>query len=116
MAVVTDLLCWGLLLVVYRPAREVQEVRQLRPIQDPWTWKQHYVVLISVLTVALWCFNSKLQQYMGEMGVIAILPVVAFFGAGILSKDDVGRFLWDVVLLAMGGLALGECVKSSGGA
>ena len=41
---------------------------------------------VSVLTVGLWCFNSKLQVYMGEMGVIAILPLVAFFGFGILNK------------------------------
>lgn len=48
------------------------------------------------------------------MGVIAILPMVAFFGTGILSKDDFNSFLWHVVMLAMGGLALGEAVKSSG--
>lgn len=48
------------------------------------------------------------------MGVIAILPMVAFFGTGVLSKDDFNSFLWHVVMLAMGGLALGEAVKSSG--
>ena len=50
------------------------------------TWKQVYIVLVSVLTVGLWCFNSKLQGLLGEMGVIAIFPLVAFFGFGILSK------------------------------
>lgn len=39
---------------------------------------------------------------------------VAFFGFGVLSKDDFNGFLWNVVMLAMGGLALGEAVKSSG--
>jgi di/tricarboxylate transporter len=32
----------------------------------------------------------------------------------VLSKDDFNGFLWNVVMLAMGGLALGEAVKSSG--
>lgn len=41
-------------------------------------------------------------------------PAVAFFGFGVLSKDDFNGFLWNVVMLAMGGLALGEAVKSSG--
>eukprot|EP00798_Chlamydomonas_sp_ICE-L_P024061 gene24061-9635_t len=48
------------------------------------------------------------------MGIIAILPLFAFFGFGVLSKDDFNGFLWNVVMLAMGGLALGEAVKSSG--
>lgn len=44
----------------------------------------------------------------GEMGVVATLPLIAFFGFGVLSKDDFNGFLWNVVMLAMGGLALGE--------
>jgi di/tricarboxylate transporter len=48
------------------------------------------------------------------MGVLAIIPLVAFFGFGVLSKDDFNGFLWNVVMLAMGGLALGEAVQSSG--
>ena len=48
--------------------------------------KQVYVIGISLLTVALWCANSWLQRWTGEMGIIAILPLVAFFGFGILGK------------------------------
>lgn len=48
------------------------------------------------------------------MGVLAIVPLIAFFGFGVLSKDDFNGFLWNVVMLAMGGLALGEAVQSSG--
>lgn len=48
--------------------------------------KQVYVIGISLLTVALWCANSYLQRWTGEMGIIAILPLVAFFGFGILGK------------------------------
>ena len=54
--------------------------------QDPITRSQVFVVVVSVTTVGLWCFNSKLQGITGEMGVIAILPLVAFFGFGILGK------------------------------
>ena len=45
---------------------------------------------------------------------MTIIPLVAFFGTGVSDKDDWNGFLWDVVMLAVGGLALGECVKSSG--
>lgn len=48
------------------------------------------------------------------MGLIAIIPLVAFFGTGILTKEDFNNFLWTVIILAMGGIALGKAVDSSG--
>ena len=43
------------------------------------------------------------------MGVISAVPLLAFFGFGVLSKDDFNGFHWSVVMLAQGGLAVGEC-------
>ncbi|KAG8220315.1 hypothetical protein J3R82DRAFT_3519 [Butyriboletus roseoflavus] len=48
------------------------------------------------------------------MSIIAIIPLVAFFATGILKKDDFGQFAWTIVFLAMGGIALGNGVRSSG--
>jgi phosphate transporter len=48
------------------------------------------------------------------MGVIAIIPIVLFFGTGILTKEDFNNFLWTIIILAAGGLALGKAVNSSG--
>ncbi|GBF95096.1 low-affinity phosphate transporter [Raphidocelis subcapitata] len=109
-----NVLCWGLILAVYRPGQKIREVRPLKPPEDPLSPTQVYVVVVSLATVALWCCNSLVAGVTGEMGVLAILPLVAFFGFGVLSKDDFNGFLWNVVMLAMGGLALGEAVKSSG--
>mmetsp|Transcript_31205 Transcript_31205/g.69392 ORF Transcript_31205/g.69392 Transcript_31205/m.69392 type:complete len:781 (-) Transcript_31205:655-2997(-) len=113
-SIVCNLLAWALILLVYRPWTKVQEVRPIKPNTDPMTGTQVFVIFISLLTVALWCGNSTLRPYVGEMGVVAVLPLAAFFGFGVLSKDDFNGFLWNVVMLAMGGLGLGEAVKSSG--
>lgn len=48
------------------------------------------------------------------MGVIAIIPILLFFGTGILTKEDFNNFLWTIIILAAGGLALGKAVNSSG--
>lgn len=48
------------------------------------------------------------------MGVVALIPLVLFFGTGILTKEDFNNFLWTIVILAAGGLALGKAVNSSG--
>ncbi|GAX73558.1 hypothetical protein CEUSTIGMA_g1009.t1 [Chlamydomonas eustigma] len=108
------LMCWSLILIVYQPWRRVAEVRPLKPSTDPINGTQVYVIIISLATVALWCANTVLTPYTGEMGVVAVLPLVAFFGFGVLSKEDFNGFLWNVIMLAMGGMAVGEAVKSSG--
>lgn len=113
-AVLGNLVCWGLILAAYRPGRTIKEVRPLKPPEDPLNGTQIYVILVSLITVGAWCCNTYLSQYAGEMGVLAIIPLVAFFGFGVLSKDDFNGFLWNVVMLAMGGLCLGEAVQSSG--
>ena len=44
------------------------------------------MLLVSIATVGLWCANGALTDVFGEMGIIAILPMVAFFGFGVLGK------------------------------
>lgn len=58
------------------------------------------VVAISVLTVLLWCCSTAWAGTVGNQGIVALLPLVAFFGSGILDKEDFNSFLWHVVMLA----------------
>lgn len=62
----------------------------------------------------LWCVESKIEAAFGSSGQIAILPIVLFFGTGILTTKDINNFPWQIVILAMGGIALGDAVSSSG--
>jgi len=43
-----------------------------------------------------------------------VIPLVLFFGTGILTKEDFNNFLWTIIILAAGGLSLGKAVNSSG--
>jgi hypothetical protein len=58
------------------------------------------VVIISVITVVLWCCSTAWADVIGNQGIVAMLPLIAFFGSGILDKDDFNSFLWHVVMLA----------------
>ncbi|KAJ7471082.1 SPX domain-containing protein [Mycena latifolia] len=113
------LLIWGLLLASYRPARAPDgghdiEIKLIRPTREHFTVKQWWVTFVCVVTIALWCVARQIQDYIGDMGIIAIIPVVAFFATGVLKKDDFEQFAWTIVFLAMGGIALGKGVTSSG--
>lgn len=111
--VVSILLIWILLLVTFRPGRGTSIV-PIRQLHDKFTGVQWFVSAVTVATIALWCASHQLEDVFGDMGVIALIPIVLFFGVGILTKEDFNNFPWTIIILAAGGLSLGKAVKSSG--
>ncbi|KAK5110227.1 hypothetical protein LTR62_006223 [Meristemomyces frigidus] len=111
--IITLILIWLLLLVTFRPGRNTTIV-PIRPMKDKFTGIQYFISLTTLLTIALWCLSHQLEGVFGDMGVIAIIPIALFFGTGILTKEDFNNFLWTIIILAAGGLALGKAVNSSG--
>ncbi|KAK4251632.1 SPX domain-containing protein [Corynascus novoguineensis] len=106
-------LIWLLLLVAFKPGRGTTIV-PVRPLRDPFTGVQWFVSAVTIATIALWCASHSLESVFGDMGVIAIVPIVLFFGVGILTKEDFNNFPWTIIILAAGGLSLGKAVNSSG--
>ena len=83
-------------------------------MKDKFTGVQYFISIITLVTIILWCVSHQLENVFGDMGVVAIIPMVAFFGTGILTKEDFNNFLWTIIILAAGGLSLGKAVSSSG--
>ncbi|KAL3496670.1 SPX domain-containing protein [Aspergillus germanicus] len=111
--IISILLIWVLLLVTFRPGRDTTIV-PIRPLKDKFSGIQYFVSIVTLTTIALWCGSHQLEHVFGDMGVIAIIPIVLFFGTGILNKEDFNNFLWTIIILAAGGLCLGKAVTSSG--
>ncbi|KAJ1018061.1 hypothetical protein NDA16_004930 [Ustilago loliicola] len=89
-------------------------IKKFGESRDSFTKIQWFISAVAVGTIMLWCLKKNFEFVVGDMGVIAIIPMVLFFGTGILTKEDFNTFLWTVVFLAMGGIALGKAVTSSG--
>lgn len=106
-------LIWLLLLLTFQPGKNTSIV-PIRPMKEPYTGVQWFIIIVTIVTIALWVFSHPLEPFLGDMGVIAIIPLVLFFGTGILTKEDFNNFLWTIIILAAGGLALGKAVSSSG--
>ncbi|KAI9276393.1 SPX domain-containing protein [Sporodiniella umbellata] len=113
-SIISLFVCWGLLLLVYRPERSTPHLNKIKATRDKITFAQVFIMLITILTIALWCAESSIESHIGDTGVIATIPLFVFFGTGILNKSDLNAFLWSVVVLAQGGMALGNAVTSSG--
>ncbi|KAF4624548.1 hypothetical protein G7Y89_g13622 [Cudoniella acicularis] len=111
--IISILLIWIILLVSFQPGRGTTIV-PIRPVRDPFTGVQWFISLVTLGTIVLWCLSNELEWLVGHMGVVAIIPLVLFFGTGILTKEDFNNFLWTIIILAAGGLSLGKAVSSSG--
>ncbi|RMZ74422.1 PHO87 [Pyrenophora seminiperda CCB06] len=111
--IISILLIWVLLLVTFQPGRGTSIV-PIRPLKDKFTGVQWFISIVTVITIVLWCVSHQLEFAFGDMGVVAIIPIVLFFGTGILTKEDFNNFLWTIIILAAGGLSLGKSVNSSG--
>lgn len=113
LAILSDLCCWLALIQVYRPSKTTPRVPPIRAHGEPMNSKQYFIIAVTLGTIGLWCCESLLRPWVGNSGVIAIVPMLLFFGTGILDKDDFNNFLWTVIMLAMGGIALGTAVSNS---
>lgn len=111
--IISILLIWILLLVTFQPGKGTKIV-PIRPVRDKFTGVQWFISIVTLSTIVLWCVSHQLEDTFGDMGVIAIIPLVLFFGTGILTKEDFNNFLWTIIILAAGGLSLGKAVNSSG--
>ncbi len=44
------------------------------------------VLAVTTVTIALWCTQSLTKDIFGDMGLVALLPVVIFFGCAALCS------------------------------
>ncbi|EDO19483.1 hypothetical protein Kpol_1018p11 [Vanderwaltozyma polyspora DSM 70294] len=111
--IISTILIWALLIITFPPDRNLK-ILQVHPIKEKFTFTQWLVISFSILTILLWCFSNKISNIFGELGIISIIPLVLFFGTGLLNSEDFNNFMWTIVVLAMGGTTLGKAVSSSG--
>ncbi len=79
---------------------------------DPgWTARRHVVAWVFVLTVGLWLTGPWTGV---PVGVAALLPLAALPLLRAVTIADLRALDWDVLLLIIGGLVLGDAVERSG--
>jgi solute carrier family 13 (sodium-dependent dicarboxylate transporter), member 2/3/5 len=105
------LLALLLVLLVRRFPSGVQEITLADEIVPPFGRAQLLVVVVTGLTITGWLVGGRLSL---TAGTVALLPVVVFFGTGLLRTPELRALPWDVLLLIGGGLALGAGIEQTG--
>lgn len=80
-------LIWLLLLWSYGNEKGTT-INPTRPTKERFNLTQWFVCFVAMVTIVLWCTAHQLAPYFGDMGVIALIPIVCFYGSGVLRKSD----------------------------
>ncbi|AXX88455.1 SLC13 family permease [Malaciobacter marinus] len=75
------------------------------------SWKKSLVILVFIITILLWLTGPL---HLVPTTVVALFPIVIFTIFGIITSDDIKEIRWDVIILIIGGLALGSGVVKTG--
>jgi phosphate transporter len=105
---------WGYLMFRFKPERSQIIVGETEAEYAPWGIKHTFACLITAITIALWALNETFPYFLGNVGISSMIPVITFFGSGMLSVSDFHSIRWSTLALMGGGLALGEAMKGSG--
>ncbi len=81
------------------------------PIPTIPSWKKILVIVIFAMTILLW-LTGPFHHI--PTPVVSLLPVVIFSLFGVIDTEDVREIRWDVIILIIGGLALGSGVAKTG--
>jgi di/tricarboxylate transporter len=91
-----------MLLWIYQPSEEETTPAEMfsnqHISQSKLSSLQIFVIAVTLVTIFLWCIQHTIEEYVGDMGVIGILPIIFFFGSGVLTKDDWNSMLWSGTL------------------
>ncbi len=103
---------WGMLLTFFGGRGVVLDTDDLPVPEAPLeTMAGRGVLLVSAVTIAAWLFGSPLGI---KSGTAALIPVIGFFGSGLLRLADFRNLAWDVLFLMGGGLCLAVGMQQSG--
>ncbi len=87
------------------------EKPEVEPVQFSWTPQIGIILGAAGLTIGGWVTS---QWHDLSSGTIAMIPILAYFGSGILDGRDLKTLSWDVLFLMGGGLCMGAAISSSG--
>lgn len=108
LALILTLAAWVLLAFWYKPITPGLRLMHsgARLSLKGWT-----VVAVFTVTVLLWMSD---QWHGLPAAVVALLPAVLLTGAGLFTREDLGRLEWRILILIAGGISLGTGMQITG--
>lgn len=106
--VVMLVIAWQWLWWKYRPASKEMRLSPGTQTISPRGW---LVVTTFGVTVIAWLTD---RWHGIPSSIVALIPAIVFTATGLLSREDVDRLEWNILILIAGGLALGGGMEMTG--
>ncbi|MCK4538303.1 MAG: DASS family sodium-coupled anion symporter [Candidatus Krumholzibacteria bacterium] len=102
--------CWVLLCRLF-PAG-VKNINMSIPAdEERLDHKSIFILVVFAVVVLLWLTGGI---HGIPSSIVAIIPLVVFFGLGLLGDDDLKEMGWGILFIIGGGMSLGVAMKQSG--
>jgi sodium-dependent dicarboxylate transporter 2/3/5 len=102
-------LCWYMLCRLYPPSIAAVPLRLGK--DEPLDRRSTFVVAVFGAVVVLW-LTSGIHGV--PSAIVALLPLVVFFGLGLLEHEDLEDLGWGILFIIGGGMSLGVAMRESG--
>lgn len=103
------------LILMLRFKMDIDEVPPVPPAKTDFGWRQIFVSVVSVGTIAVWIslpFGG--DKVFSDFGIVGFIPVMLFYGSTILPPVRLADLPWNIIFLLLGGNALCKVVTESG--
>ena len=118
--IISVLLCWALLILWWKPFKSIDYVpaphgpdrEYIHNVQES-VWEKRIVIIVCAITLLLWVLQPVDADVFGNPAIIALIPIVIFFGTGVLKKVDFNSLSWHLLFLLAGGNMIGVCARQS---
>jgi sodium-dependent dicarboxylate transporter 2/3/5 len=108
--VILLILAWLILCRIF-PARIGEISRELETNRGKMDRKSIFILCVFAAVVFLWLTTSL---HGIPASIISLMPLVVFFGLGLLGEDDLRDLGWGILFIVGGGMSLGVAMKESG--
>eukprot|EP00941_MAST-03F_sp_MAST-3F-sp1_P002607 g2607.t1 len=108
-------IAWIFIMIVIRP----NDLDQIPPLiltnQQKLSLRDYIALLCSFFTVILWATFafSPIRLLFGDLSIIAMIFIVAMFGAGVLTETDFNSMHWHTLFFLGGGNVLALALQSN---
>jgi len=103
--------CFLFVWFIIRPTDK--EIPSIQKVTLIWGIPHFFILGVTFLTILMWLFEGLLEDFTGNIGITALIPVIAFYGTGYLTVRDFDNLSWNILMLMGGGLALGYAIQAS---
>ena len=84
-----------------------------QPINEKAPWAVIATLAVTLISIVLWVCSNWLNIFGRDIGLISFVPILLFYGTGLLGKEDFEQMPWPLIMLLSGGNVLGYAVQSS---